>query len=65
MNDNAVDKPSIRWPLIVIGLLLGHMAIMFVAVVLATRDHGSSAVIPDYYQKAVNWDRMHRPGGGS
>jgi len=75
MNVDAAVKPSVRperhlrWPLIVIGLLLGHMAIMFVAVVLATRDRASSAVIPDYYQKAVDWDRTHaspvRLGGGS
>jgi len=45
-----------KWPLIVIGLLLGHVAIMVTAVVLATSDK-SFAVLPDYYQKAVNWDR--------
>jgi hypothetical protein len=45
-----------KWPLIVIGLLLGHISIMVTAVVLATTDK-SFAVLPDYYQKAVNWDR--------
>jgi len=62
MNSDTVVQPSVRaerhlrWPLIVIGLLLGHMAIMLVAVVLATREHPSK-VIPGYYEKAVNWDR--------
>jgi nitrogen fixation protein FixH len=45
-----------KWPLIVVGLLLGHISIMVTAVVLATSDK-SFAVLPDYYQKAVNWDR--------
>jgi nitrogen fixation protein FixH len=45
-----------KWPLIVVGLLLGHISIMITAVVLATSDK-SFAVLPDYYQKAVNWDR--------
>ena len=63
MNVDAVIKPSVRperhlrWPLIVIGLLLGHMLLMLVAVVLATREHPSK-VIPDYYQKATNWDKQ-------
>jgi nitrogen fixation protein FixH len=42
--------------MIVIGLLLGHILIMAVAVALATRGE-SSTVIPGYYQKALNWDR--------
>jgi nitrogen fixation protein FixH len=45
-----------KWPLIVVGLLLGHISIMVTAVVLATSDK-SFAVLPDYYQKAVNWDK--------
>ena len=44
-----------RWPLIVVGLLVGHVSLMVVAVVLATRDK-SFAVLPDYYQRAVRWD---------
>jgi nitrogen fixation protein FixH len=60
-NRSAIEPASrskrhVRWPLIVIGLLLGHMTIMFVAVALATHDR-SSTVIPDYYQKSLNWDR--------
>lgn len=44
------------WPLIVVGLLLGHVSIMVTAVILATRDK-SFAVLPNYYEKAVNWDK--------
>jgi nitrogen fixation protein FixH len=60
-NLGAVESPArpqrhLRWPLIVIGLLLGHMTIMFVAVAIATHDR-SSTIIPDYYQKSLNWDR--------
>jgi hypothetical protein len=56
VNPTARPQRHLRWPLIVIGLLLGHMCIMLVAVVLATREHPSK-VIPGYYEKAVNWDR--------
>jgi hypothetical protein len=45
-----------RWPLIVIALLVGHICLMTVAVAIATHDR-NGAIIPDYYQKAVNWDR--------
>lgn len=44
-----------RWPMIIIGLLLGHVVIMMVAVFLATRDRGF-VVIPNYYQRASRWD---------
>ena len=44
------------WPLIVLGLLLGHASIMATAVVLATGDK-SFTVLPNYYEKAVNWDK--------
>jgi nitrogen fixation protein FixH len=42
--------------MIVVGLLLGHVSIMVTAVILATGDK-SFAVLPDYYEKAVNWDK--------
>jgi nitrogen fixation protein FixH len=45
-----------RWPLIIIGLLSIHVAGMLVAVSIATRDR-SFAVMPDYYDRALNWDR--------
>ena len=66
MNAVNVTQPirrragSIRWPLIIVGLLLGHMSLMGVAVTLATRV-GRDGVVPDYYQKAVNWDRDRVP----
>lgn len=56
---NAVRNPRcLRWPLIVIGLLLGHVCLMAVAVTVAVRDR-SNPVVPDYYQKAADWDRTH------
>lgn len=42
-------------PAIVVGLLGGHMVFIFIAITLATGDR-SFAVVPDYYQKAVDYD---------
>lgn len=42
-------------PLVVLGLLGGHMIFIMVAITLATGDR-SFAVVPDYYQKAVDYD---------
>jgi hypothetical protein len=50
-------RRHLKWPLIVVGLLVVHMSAMVVAVVIATHHNSGGAVIPDYYQKAVNWDR--------
>ena len=58
MNTNETPvrpRRHMKWPLIVIGLLTGHVSVMVVAVVIATHDK-SFAVLPDYYQKAVHWD---------
>lgn len=43
------------WPAIVVGLLSAHAALCGITIVLATGDP-SSAVEPDYYQKALRWD---------
>lgn len=69
MSATPADKPvdaaaaaqppggsSIRWPIIVIGLLGLHVVIMAAAAVVATRDR-AYVVVPDYYQKAVRWDQ--------
>ena len=45
-----------KWPLLVMALLGGHVAILVAVVVVATRDP-SFAVTPNYYENAVNWDR--------
>lgn len=45
-----------KWPVIVVALLLGHVSLMVTAVVLASGDK-SFAVLPNYYEKAVNWDK--------
>lgn len=42
-------------PLVVLGLLGGHMIFIMTAITLATGD-SSFAVVPDYYQKAVDYD---------
>src|SRR6185312_1433297 len=47
---------SRRWPLIVISLLVAHVAIMLTATLIATHDK-SFAVVGNYYERAVNWDK--------
>lgn len=48
-----------RWrflmPAVVLGLLGGHVLFVMTAITLATGDR-SFAVVPDYYQKAVDFD---------
>lgn len=48
-----------RWPAIIIGLISLNMCIVAVTVVCAVRDK-SFAIEPDYYKKAVEWDRTAR-----
>lgn len=48
-----------RWPAMIIGLLSLNVCIVAVTVVLATRD-ASFAIEPDYYKKAIEWDRSAR-----
>ncbi|MEM1354789.1 MAG: FixH family protein [Planctomycetota bacterium] len=45
-------------PAVIFGLLGGQMIFITTAITLATGDR-SFAVVPDYYQKAVDWDE-HR-----
>jgi len=45
------------WAVAVVGLLLLNMCICAITVVAATSDPVASAVEPDYYQKAVDWDK--------
>ncbi|XAL99334.1 FixH family protein [Phycisphaeraceae bacterium D3-23] len=42
-------------PAVVFGFLGAHMVFIFTAITLAVGDR-SFAVVPDYYQKAVDWD---------
>jgi nitrogen fixation protein FixH len=49
-------KNSRRWPLIIVGLLAVHVTLMLTAAAIATRDR-SFAVLPNYYENAVNWDK--------
>jgi hypothetical protein len=51
----AASRRRLLWPTIVIGLLVGHAALILGAVTLAVSDR-SFAVVPDYYDKAVHFD---------
>jgi nitrogen fixation protein FixH len=60
---SAVATPAVRiparrtwrWPLIIVGLLAAHVTGMVFAVVIATTDR-SFVVLPNYYQRALEWD---------
>ncbi|MBY0396941.1 MAG: FixH family protein [Thermoleophilia bacterium] len=51
-----------RWPAMVVGLIGLNASIVITTVVLATSDK-SFAIEPDYYKKAVEWDRTARERG--
>ena len=57
-------KLSLRWPLIVVALLSGHLLLMVGAAVIATRDR-SFAVAPNYYERALAWDKTRAEGRAS
>lgn len=48
-------KPEIRWPLLIIGLLVLQVGLGIFFFFKATSDP-SFAVEEDYYQKAINWE---------
>ena len=54
-NRNA----AIRWGALVIGFLSFSVGLGIAAITLAARDP-SVAVIPDYYQRALDWDETQR-----
>lgn len=57
-TEPAAAAPSAKrfvMPAVVFGFLGAHMLFIFVAISLAVGDR-SFAVVPDYYQKAVDWD---------
>jgi nitrogen fixation protein FixH len=45
-----------KWAAVIVGLISMNVCIVAVTVVCATRDK-SFAIEPDYYKKAVEWDR--------
>ena len=51
----ANRRAAIRWGSLVVGMLTLQVILGVVAIRLATSDQ-SSAVIPDYYNKALAWD---------
>lgn len=48
-----------HWPLIVVGLLLLNVAVVTTTVTLAVRN--PAEVVPDYYNRALNWDTHRTP----
>ncbi|GAA5510518.1 FixH family protein [Novipirellula caenicola] len=54
-NRIANRNAAIRWGGLVVGLLSLQVAVGVVAIMLATGDP-SAAVLPDYYQKSLEWD---------
>ena len=48
--------PRLFWPGFILALLGGQILVLIVMVYFAAMD-GSFAVEPDYYQKALNWDK--------
>lgn len=57
-RNDSVETTSRRrfvMPAVVLGLLGGHMIFIFTAITLGTGDP-SFAVVPDYYEKAVDYD---------
>ena len=55
-EENTKNKRHSPWPWIVVGLLASHVILMVAAAAMATRDR-SFAVVPNYYEKGVNWDK--------
>lgn len=49
-------RASRRWPMILTGLLLTHVALMLAAVSVAVSGVRGT-VEPDYYRKAANWEQ--------
>jgi len=49
------NKKSLRWPLIIVGLLSVHVCVTLFFVYVAT-SNPSFAVEEDYYQKGLKWD---------
>ena len=56
MVRNFIESGRI-WIVAVIGLLALNVTVCAVTVVAATKDPVASAVEPDYYQRAVEWDQ--------
>jgi nitrogen fixation protein FixH len=54
-STNATKHRFARWPWIIVALLAGHATLMMVAVSLAKNDR-SFVVIPDYYNRSLQWD---------
>ncbi len=46
-----------RFAILVIGLLAAHVIGMGTAIYLATRPSPGAVVEPNYYERAINWDR--------
>jgi nitrogen fixation protein FixH len=54
-SSSPAPRQSRRWPIIIIALLGCHVLLMVTVAAIAVRDP-SFTVLPNYYQKALNWD---------
>ncbi len=54
-RDTANRRAAWRWGSMIVGMLTLQVAGGIVAIVLATGDE-SVAIVPNYHQKALNWD---------
>ncbi|MEE9403450.1 MAG: FixH family protein [Algisphaera sp.] len=52
-------KGRYRWPIIIVGLLVVHTSFIIYAATLALGDK-SFTVVPNYYDKALNWDKTRQ-----
>ncbi|RMF43281.1 MAG: hypothetical protein D6753_05595 [Planctomycetota bacterium] len=60
LADAALERRARRfWVGMIVGLLGLQIAIGVVSIMIATGD-GSAAVLPNYYESAVNWDVTRR-----
>lgn len=60
VKTNHQAKPgSLRWPMLVVLLLVSHVTLMAWAVTRITQDR-NGGVIPNYYQKSLKWDEDRR-----
>lgn len=60
MQNNPTFFQTYRWPVLIVGLLVGHVTLMMFCVTFAVSSHARAGVTPDYYQKALHWDDVRR-----
>lgn len=56
-GDALMRSRGLIWPALVVAALLFTVGVNVVMLFAAAGDHNGSVVEPDYYRKAVEWDR--------